>query len=118
MNCNICPRNCSVERKTQVGFCGQTEKVRISKVMFHTYEEPLISGINQKGSGAIFFAGCNLKCVFCQNYPISHENKGKNISVKKLVRIMKKLERIKYIEINSKTQILLLLFCLELLFEF
>ena len=81
MNCNICPRNCNVERKTNAGFCGQSDKVKISKVMFHTYEEPIISGVNQKGSGAIFFAGCNLKCVYCQNYPISHKYKGKNHAV-------------------------------------
>lgn len=103
MNCKICPRNCRVERKSQVGFCGQTEKVRISKVMFHTYEEPLISGTNQQGSGAIFFAGCNLKCVFCQNYPISHENKGKNNSVKKLAGIFKKLEKNGALNINLVT---------------
>ena len=72
----------------------QTEKVRVSKVMFHHYEEPIISGDeNSKGSGAIFFAGCNLKCVFCQNYPISHKNKGKTISVKSLAKIFKKLEK-------------------------
>ena len=94
MNCNICPRNCNVERKTNAGFCGQSEKVKVSKVMFHKYEEPLISGgENSKGSGAIFFAGCNLKCCFCQNYPISHNNKGKTISTKKLASIMKKLEK-------------------------
>lgn len=94
MKCDICPRACNINRKKQKGFCQQTDKVRISKVMFHHYEEPLISGQeNSKGSGAIFFAGCNLKCVFCQNYPISHLNKGKSITIKKLVKIFKKLER-------------------------
>ena len=88
MKCEICPRNCNIDRKKQIGFCSQTEKVRISKVMFHHYEEPLISGdSNSKGSGAIFFTGCNLKCVFCQNNPISHKNKGKTISTKKLAHI-------------------------------
>ncbi len=104
MECNICPRQCNINRNKNKGFCGQTNKVRISKVMFHHYEEPLISGDeNSKGSGAIFFTGCNLKCVFCQNYPISHENKGKNISVKKLVKIFKKLERKGALNINLVT---------------
>ena len=104
MKCDICPRNCLVERENQAGFCSQTENVKISKVMFHHYEEPLISGDEKaKGSGAIFFTGCNLKCVFCQNYPISHENKGKSISVKKLAKIFKKLERKGALNINLVT---------------
>ncbi len=94
MNCNICPRKCEINRRTSKGFCGQSEKIRVSKVMLHHYEEPLISGDeNSKGSGAIFFTGCNLKCCFCQNFPISHNNQGKNISTKKLAHIFKKLER-------------------------
>ena len=104
MNCNICPRNCNVERKINAGFCGQSDKIKISKVMFHKYEEPLISGSeNSKGSGAIFFAGCNLKCCFCQNYPISHNNKGKTISIKKLASIIKKLEKKGALNINLVT---------------
>ena len=102
--CNICPRACNVLRDKQVGFCNQTDKLRISKVMLHHYEEPCISGTeNDKGSGAIFFAGCNLKCVFCQNYEISYFNKGKNISIKKLVKIFKRLERAGALNINFVT---------------
>lgn len=93
-----------MERKTFKGFCGQTEKIRISKVMLHHYEEPIISGNEKdKGSGAIFFTGCNLKCVFCQNEPISHKNKGKNISIKQLVNIFKKLEKRGAYNINLVT---------------
>lgn len=104
MKCEICPRSCKIDRDKQIGFCGQSEKVRISKVMFHHYEEPLISGTEkEKGSGAIFFTGCNLKCVFCQNYPISHGNKGKNISIKKFAKIFKKLERNGALNINLVT---------------
>lgn len=104
MKCDICPRACLVEREKTIGFCGQREKVRISKVMFHHFEEPTISGDeNSKGSGAIFFSGCNLKCCFCQNYPISHENKGKNISTKKLANIFKKLEKKGALNINLVT---------------
>lgn len=102
--CNICPRACKTNRAKSIGFCGQTEKVRISKVMFHHYEEPIISGNeNDKGSGAIFFTGCNLKCVFCQNYPISHKNKGKNISTKRLAKIFKELEKKGALNINLVT---------------
>ena len=94
MKCEICPRNCKIDRDNLKGFCGQTNKIKISKVMFHKFEEPVISGDEKsKGSGAIFFAGCNLRCVYCQNYPISHGGKGKSVSVKGLVRIFKKLEK-------------------------
>lgn len=69
--------------------------------MLHQYEEPIISA--GKGSGAIFFAGCNLKCVFCQNYPISNIGKGKTITIKKLVKIFKKLEHMGAANINLVT---------------
>ena len=104
MKCNLCPRKCNIDRNKTFGFCGQTDKLRISKVMMHHYEEPIISGeLNAKGSGAIFFTGCNLKCVFCQNNPISHKNKGKNISIKKLAKIFKKLEKKGAYNINLVT---------------
>ena len=94
MKCEICPRNCKIDRGKLKGFCGQTNKIKISKVMFHKFEEPVISGDEKsKGSGAIFFAGCNLRCVYCQNYPISHGGKGKSVTIKGLVRILKKLEK-------------------------
>ena len=104
MICDICPRRCRVDRTKAAGFCQETEEIRISKVMLHKYEEPLISGGEKdKGSGAIFFAGCNLKCVYCQNFPISHKNKGKNISVDELVNIFKDLERKGALNINLVT---------------
>lgn len=102
--CNICPRKCNVSRNKNVGFCKQSNKLRISKVMLHHFEEPCISGTEaDKGSGAIFFSGCNLKCVFCQNYVISHQNKGRNVSVKYLVKIFKKLEKLGALNINLVT---------------
>lgn len=104
MICNVCPRKCNIERKNHAGFCLQSEKIRISKVMFHHYEEPIVSGSEtSKGSGAIFFSGCNLKCVFCQNYLISHRNKGKDITIKKLAKIFKKLEKKGALNINLVT---------------
>ncbi len=101
MNCAICPRKCNINRAKNLGFCGVKEKIKISKVMLHQFEEPIIS-VN-KGSGAIFFAGCNLKCVFCQNYKISHKLKGKYISIKKLANIFKKLEKKGATNINLVT---------------
>lgn len=92
MNCNICPRQCNVDRSRVKGFCRESDTVRISKVMFHKFEEPIISGTG-KGSGAVFFTGCNLRCVFCQNYPISNQGKGKRISIKHLAKIFKRLEK-------------------------
>lgn len=104
MLCDICPRACKIDRSKQTGFCGQSGKVKISKIMFHHYEEPIISGEEKsKGSGAIFFAGCNLKCCFCQNYPISHGGKGKTISIKKLANIFKRLEKKGALNINLVT---------------
>ena len=74
MVCNMCPRRCNRDRSTEKGFCGSDDKIRIAKVMVHKGEEPVLIG--EIGSGAIFFSGCVLKCPFCQNYPISHGNKG------------------------------------------
>jgi len=103
-NCNICPRNCQVDKKSTAGFCGATNQLKVSKVMLHHWEEPIISGKN--GSGAIFFSHCNLKCIFCQNYEISSGGYGKEISIETLVSIFKQLEEAKAHNINlvSPTQ--------------
>ena len=104
MKCNLCPRQCNVYRNKQKGYCKEGNTLRISKVMLHHYEEPIISGTEtEKGSGAIFFTGCNLGCCFCQNKPISQGGKGKKISIKKLVRIIKKLEKHGALNINLVT---------------
>ncbi|MBO5339340.1 MAG: radical SAM protein [Clostridia bacterium] len=88
--CTLCPRECSVDRDISVGVCGASGKVKIAKVMLHKWEEPSISGTN--GSGAIFFSGCPLKCVYCQNKEISHGLKGEEISTSELVSIMLSLQ--------------------------
>ena len=62
MLCNICPRKCNIDRSKNIGFCYEKDTVRISRIAPHLYEEPPISG--KKGSGTLFFAGCNLRCVF------------------------------------------------------
>ncbi len=98
MKCNLCPRKCGVNRELQRGFCGSKNQIKIAKHCLFDFEEPLISG--QSGSGAIFFCGCSLKCVFCQNYEISSQNKGKDISVEELATIFKQLEDMGAININ------------------
>lgn len=82
-SCNLCPRNCGVNRLNgEIGFCNASLNIKIAKVSLHNWEEPCISGTN--GSGTIFFSGCNLRCIFCQNYKISHENYGKEVSIERL----------------------------------
>lgn len=85
MSCNLCPRCCNVDRKTQKGFCGVNE-LAIARISLHEWEEPCISGT--KGSGTIFFSGCNLRCKFCQNDEISRSDHGRIISTDTLGKIM------------------------------
>ena len=87
--CRICPRKCNVNRDERVGYCGMSNTVRLARAALHYWEEPFISG--EEGSGAIFFSGCNLKCIYCQNYDISR-GQGKDITIKRLADIFKELE--------------------------
>ncbi len=89
MKCSICPRECGVDRKTEKGVCGMPWEVFLARAEKHYWEEPPISGKN--GSGAVFFSGCSLKCVFCQNYGISHEKFGKEVSRERLSEIFREL---------------------------
>ncbi len=77
-SCTLCPHNCHADRTSGVGFCGEEHKLRAAKAYLHMWEEPCLSG--DRGSGTVFFSGCVLKCKFCQNYKISSENFGKEIS--------------------------------------
>ena len=102
--CDSCPRKCCVDRDKTTGFCGATNVCQISKVMFHHWEEPVISGDeNSKGSGAIFFSHCNLKCVYCQNYEISHFDCGKSYTDEELANLFKELEQQGALNINLVT---------------
>lgn len=84
--CEICPHKCKVNRLSgKKGRCKCDDKIKIALASIHNYEEPCISGIN--GSGTIFFSNCNLNCVYCQNYEISQEGKGKVISIEHLADI-------------------------------
>lgn len=89
MNCSICPRKCNIERKSALGYCRSPDKFRVARAALHYWEEPCISGKN--GSGTVFFSGCNLRCVYCQNYEISRDNKGIEISDERLIEIFEQL---------------------------
>ncbi len=86
--CNLCPRKCNADRQNEFGYCRE-KAIRVARVSLHRWEEPPISG--ERGSGTIFFSGCNLKCVYCQNYGISR-GKGKEITPSRLADIFKRLE--------------------------
>ena len=94
MRCNLCPRRCNAEReenKNLNGFCKMPLLPKVARADLHFWEEPVISGTN--GSGTIFFSGCSLNCVYCQNYEISHQEKGTVISYEKLAELFFELER-------------------------
>ncbi|NJD37539.1 MAG: radical SAM protein [Geobacter sp.] len=91
-SCDLCPHNCGVNRiKGEQGRCRSGLKPRIASANLHRGEEPPISG--SKGSGTIFFSGCTLNCVFCQNFPISQQNSGETISTWELARRMLQLQK-------------------------
>lgn len=91
--CVLCPRECHADRENHVGFCGAKNDILAAKAYLHRWEEPCISGNEQnRGSGTVFFSGCQLKCPFCQNYEISHENRGKIITERRLSQIMLNLQ--------------------------
>ncbi len=87
--CTACPRNCRVDRTEAVGFCAVGNSFRVARAALHHWEEPCISGT--RGSGTVFFSGCNLKCVYCQNFEISHNAFGKDISDERLFEIFDEL---------------------------
>ena len=100
--CEICPHNCKVNRlEGKVGRCKATDKVKIALASVHNFEEPCISGTN--GSGTVFFSNCNLKCVFCQNYKISQQGLGREISIEELADIFIEQQNKKVENINLVT---------------
>lgn len=88
--CTLCPRRCGVDRSAKRGFCGMGEMPRVARAALHFWEENCISG--KRGSGAVFFSGCTLRCCYCQNWPISHEGAGKEITPRRLSEIFRMLE--------------------------
>lgn len=91
IKCEICPFKCKVNRLNgEIGRCGCNDKIRIDKYQLHYFEEPCISG--KDGSGTVFFSNCNFRCIFCQNYKISQERKGYEISIEELANIFIELQ--------------------------
>ena len=80
-SCQLCPRKCRVNRTQTTGYCKSGSAVKVARAALHMWEEPCISGAN--GSGTVFFSGCTLGCCFCQNYQISQEGFGKEISIRR-----------------------------------
>lgn len=90
-NCNLCPRKCGADRfNGKRGFCGMDSKIRVARAALHMWEEPCISG--EKGSGAVFFSGCGLRCCFCQNREIAIGDCGLEITVERLADIFMELQ--------------------------
>ena len=100
--CHICPHNCNVDRLNGMkGRCKATDKVKVALASVHDFEEPCISG--EKGSGTVFFSNCNLNCVYCQNYEISQQDVGQEISIEKLAEIFIKQQEKNVENINLVT---------------
>ena len=101
MSCDLCPRLCKVDRQVRPGFCGCDSTMRIARIGMHRYEEPCISGTG--GSGAIFFSGCNLRCVFCQNRVLQSGRLGQTFTPSALADAMLELQRLGAHNINLVT---------------
>ena len=100
--CQICPHDCKINRnENQIGRCKSTNKIKIALYSVHNFEEPCISGKN--GSGTVFFSNCNMNCVYCQNYEISQEGLGKEITIEELSNIFLKLQNKNVNNINLVT---------------
>ena len=100
MKCNLCPRNCNTVRSERLGVC-RTDELTISRIARHDWEEPCISG--EKGSGTVFFAGCNLHCRFCQNYDISVAPHGVSVTPKQLADVFRYVQDLGVANINLVT---------------
>lgn len=88
-HCTLCPRKCGADRTRTAGLCGGGARVKAARAALHHWEEPCLSGT--RGSGTVFFSGCSLGCIYCQNYPISAQNFGKELSVEELAEVFRRL---------------------------
>ena len=102
-HCQLCPRACGVNRSERSGFCGESSVLRAARASLHMWEEPPLSG--KTGSGTVFFSGCNLGCIFCQNHEIAHENKGVEISPERLAEIFLELQEKGAANVNLVTAV-------------
>lgn len=89
MKCDLCPRHCGADRSVHPGFCGLGSEMLIARIAPHLWEEPPISGT--RGTGAVFFSGCTLRCVYCQNGDISHRNEGRSFTPRELSDSLRRL---------------------------
>ena len=101
MICSICPRHCNVDRSVNLGFCQSPDNFRVARAALHFWEEPCISG--KEGSGTVFFSGCNLGCVYCQNREIALGHSGRTITQDRLCEIYMELQEKKANNINLVT---------------
>lgn len=100
--CNLCPRECRIDRSAgQKGYCLTDQRLFVARAALHMWEEPCISG--EKGSGTVFFSGCNLRCIYCQNYQIAAGHKGKEITTERLSEIFLELQEKGAANINLVT---------------
>ena len=100
--CNLCPRECGAKRdEGGRGFCGMDERIYLARAALHMWEEPCISGT--QGSGTVFFSGCNLRCVYCQNYEIAAGERGQQVSQERLSEIFLELQGLGAANINLVT---------------
>ncbi len=91
-NCRLCPRACGIDRTQGAhGVCGETDVIRLARAALHFWEEPCISGA--AGSGTVFFTGCQLRCIYCQNQPIAHGSVGRAVTIDRLVEIFFELQQ-------------------------
>ena len=101
-DCRLCPRNCGVDRSdNQKGFCLSPDTLKVARASLHLWEEPCLC--KDKGSGTVFFSGCNLRCVYCQNRTIALSRNGKEISKERLVEIFYELKEKGALNINLVT---------------
>ena len=89
MKCDLCPRHCGADRAVHPGFCGLSEEMLIARIAPHLWEEPPVSGA--RGTGAVFFSGCTLRCIYCQNGDISHRNQGRPFTPRELSDSLRRL---------------------------
>lgn len=102
--CMLCPRECGADReKGERGFCGETDRIRAARAALHMWEEPCISG--KEGSGTVFFSGCTMRCVYCQNQTLSSGETGAVVSVERLAEIFLELQEKKANNINLVTPV-------------
>ncbi len=100
--CNVCPRRCNVDRSDgKIGYCGESAEIRVARTSLHLWEEPCISG--DVGSGTVFFSGCSLKCIFCQNYNIADSSVGKVFTAEELADAFLRLQEKNASNINLVT---------------